>query len=161
VRCELCGEEIRGRAYLGIVDRAELLLCERCAKRAVKAYPLGAQKAGQRKQAPRPPARAVRAGPAVVEEVVDNFAEVVREARERAGLTRDALAAMVGVKVSVIRRIEEGTLVPPVDLARKLERVLKVKLIEVVDEGALRGAGVGAGWEPTLGDVVVFKGGEE
>jgi len=157
VRCELCGEEIRGVPYLGLVDRAELILCERCVKRASKVYgPLGQRRQVEPKREPkRVPARVRRTQ--VTEEVIEGFAEVVREARERAGLTRDALAAMVGVKVSVIRRIEEGSLVPPVDLAKKLERILKVKLVEVVEEERVGKAGVGADWEQTLGDVVVFR----
>jgi len=90
-------------------------------------------------------------------EVVEDYARIIKEARERAGLTRDALAAVLGVKVSVIRRIEEGALTPPIDLARKMERVLKIKLVEeVIDERLGKGGEAGA-WEETLGDVAVFK----
>lgn len=155
MRCELCGEEIRGRPYLGVVDRAELILCERCVKRASKVYgPLGQAGAGR-----RPPLRTLgskRAELSVSEEVVEDYATIVKEARERAGLTRDALAAMLGVKVSVVRRIEEGTLAPTIDLARKIERVLRVKLVEEVVENQKERGEVGA-WEETLGDVAVFK----
>lgn len=155
MRCELCGEEIRGRAYLGVVDRAELILCEKCVKRATKVYgPIGQRKPSQPKTVRRVP----KSGQKIVEEIVDNFADIIKEARERAGLTKDALAAMTGVKVSVIRRIEEGTLVPPVNLARKLERILKVKLVEeLIEESQPRSTGVGTRWEQTLGDVAVFK----
>lgn len=158
MRCELCGGEIRERAYLGVVDRAELVLCDKCVKRASKVYgPLGK---GARSQL-RPTPRRARGGRQAVEEVVKDCAEIVRRAREKAGLTRDALAAMVGVKVSVIRRVEEGSFVPPVDLAKRLERILKVRLVEIVEEEQLRLSGVGASWEQTLGDVVIFKEEEE
>jgi len=60
----------------------------------------------------------------------------------------------------VIRRIEDGALIPPIDLARKLERILKVKLVEVVAEERPSGTGVGGSWEPTLGDVAIFREGE-
>jgi len=156
VRCELCGEEIRGRAYFGVIDRAEMILCEKCVKRASRVYgPLG--QAGHSRR----PAQRVRSSgrvrEVVSEEVVEDYARIIKEARERAGLTRDALAAMLGVKVSVVRRIEEGTLAPPIDLARKIERVLKVKLVEeVVNVQPEKGGEVGA-WEETLGDVVIFK----
>ena len=155
MRCELCGEEIRGRAYLGVVDRAELILCGKCVKRATKVYgPIEQRKTVQPKTVRRAPKGRQR----VVEEIVDDFADIVREARERTGLTRDALAAMAGVKVSVIRRIEEGTLVPPVDLARKLERILKVKLVEEsFEEPQPKSTGVETRWEQTLGDIAIFK----
>jgi putative transcription factor len=156
VRCELCGEEIRGRAYLGVVDRAEMILCEKCVKRASRVYgPLGQAATPRRPvQRARPPGRLEEA---VSEEVVEDYARIIREARERAGLTRDALAAMLGVKVSVIRRIEEGALTPPIDLARKIERVLKVKLVEEVIDERLGRRGEAEAWEETLGDVAVFK----
>lgn len=155
VRCELCGEEIHGKAYLGIVDRAELILCEKCIKRASKVYgPLGAKK---------PVSRAAISSQRTVrieserEEVVNDFADKIKEARERAGFTRDTLAALLGTKVSVVRRLEEGSLKPTLEMARKLEKILKVQLIENVAEGDLEGGGIET-WEQTLGDVAEFKG---
>lgn len=155
VRCELCGEEIRGRAYLGVVDRAEMILCEKCVKRASKVYgPLG--QGGAKRQPARKAPPAKRARVTVSEEIVEDYASIIKEARERMGLTRDALAAMLGVKVSVVRRIEEGSLAPTIDLARKLEKILKVKLVEEVVGEESRGGG-GEVWEETLGDVVIFR----
>lgn len=134
-----------------------MILCEKCVKKASKVIsPLG-QASAQQLPTPRQVGRPKLSKQLErVEEVVDNYAEVIREARERASLTRDALAAMLGVKVSVLRRIEEGTLVPTVELARKIEKTLKVRLFTQVIEERKRGGETRA-WEETLGDVVVFK----
>ena len=68
-------------------------------------------------------------------EFVEDLGNVVRKAREARFLTREQLAEMVGEKVSTIRRIENNELKPSFELARKLERVLKVKLlVEATDE---------------------------
>ena len=68
-------------------------------------------------------------------EFVDDLGNVVRKAREARFLTREQLAEMVGEKVSTIRRIENDELKPSFELARKLEKVLKVKLlVEATDE---------------------------
>jgi putative transcription factor len=68
-------------------------------------------------------------------EFVEDLGNVVRKAREARFLTREQLAEMVGEKVSTIRRIENNELKPSFELARKLEKVLKVKLlIEATDE---------------------------
>ena len=68
-------------------------------------------------------------------EFVEDLGNVVRKAREAKFLTREQLAEMVGEKVSTIRRIENNELKPSFELARKLERVLKVKLlVEATDE---------------------------
>jgi len=68
-------------------------------------------------------------------EFVEDLGNVVRKAREAKFLTREQLAEMVGEKVSTIRRIENNELKPSFELARKLEKVLKVKLlVEATDE---------------------------
>lgn len=68
-------------------------------------------------------------------EFVEDLGNVVRKAREAKFLTREQLAEMVGEKVSTIRRIENDELKPSFELARKLEKVLKVKLlVEATDE---------------------------
>lgn len=96
-------------------------------------------------------------------EVVPDYAERVRRARERLGMSQEELAVRVKEKVNVIKRIEAGTLVPTVDLARRLEKVLGIKLLEpVVDEEELAPAGGRGGrrsGEPelTLGDIVEIR----
>jgi len=154
MRCELCGREIVGKAYLGLVDRATLILCEKCSHRASKIYGTVGNRP-PREKAPAPRTREGRQPRAEVE-IVEDYAARVREARERMGLTRDTLAAMLGVKVSVVRRIEEGALVPPVDLAEKIEKTLKVKLLSPVEEEEYS-RGESREWNQTLGDVAVFK----
>jgi len=68
-------------------------------------------------------------------EFVEDLGNVVKKAREAKFLTREQLAEMVGEKVSTIRRIENNELKPSFELARKLEKVLKVKLlVEATDE---------------------------
>lgn len=85
-----------------------------------------------------------------------DYAQRVRRAREEMGLTQEVLASYVGEKESVIRRIEMGKLKPTMELARRLEQVLKVKLLERVEEpiGASQPRGR---VEVLLGDVVVIK----
>ena len=47
---------------------------------------------------------------------------LIREARERAGLTRAELARRTGVAASTVGRIEAGTRAPSTDLAERLVR---------------------------------------
>lgn len=61
--------------------------------------------------------------------LVENYGLVVKEARERMGMTLKDLGAKVGEKASVISKIEQGRLKPDNALARKLEHVLGVKLL--------------------------------
>ena len=90
--------------------------------------------------------------------VVSDYSTVIRQARERMGLTQSDLAKMIGEKESIIRRLESGRMSPTLDLARKLEKALKVKLIERVE--ASRGiyeVPRPATFQLTLGDVAIIK----
>ena len=66
-------------------------------------------------------------------QLVEDFGNVVRRAREKMGLTQAELAARIAEKLSVIKKIEAGKLKPDEALLHKLERALKIKLTE---EGA-------------------------
>lgn len=91
-------------------------------------------------------------------EVVPDYADRVRQARERLGLTQKALADMVKESENTIKRIESGRLVPTIALARKLESVLSIKLLEpVVDSAQAQLPNPAKMKELTLGDVVSLK----
>jgi putative transcription factor len=88
-------------------------------------------------------------------EFVEDLGNVVRKAREARFLTREQLAEMVGEKVSTIRRIENNELKPSFELARKLEKVLKVKLlVEATDEAFERVVTRAQRRGLTIGDVL-------
>ena len=153
--CEICGRPIEGEPIPVEVDKAVLYVCRSCAaqygKRATQRLP---QSAVQKKPAPRPVAP--RPPPLEVE-LVENFGAVIRRARENLGLSREALAAMLGVKETVLRRIEAGQLQPDLALAKRLERALGVRLlVEAAEEGVAKSGGkVERGL--TLGEVAEIR----
>jgi putative transcription factor len=67
---------------------------------------------------------------------VRDFAKIVKEAREKQGLSILQLSMAVGLKESTLKKIEAGKLIPPIESAKKLERVLKVALLEEEKEEA-------------------------
>lgn len=67
-------------------------------------------------------------------ELIENYGELVREARTRMGLTQDELASQIGEKLTVIKKIEHGELRPSIELARKLEKFLKIRLLVPAEE---------------------------
>lgn len=113
------------------------------------------------RQQPRRPPRRRGTGLGAIEryEVVEDYAERVRRARERLGLTQKELAVKVKVGENVIKRIEAGTLVPPIDLAMRLERVLGVKLLEPVveEEEEPLASGRKSEFYLTLGDIAELR----
>jgi len=182
----MCGAPIEGRAYTIYVDGVEMIVCEHCyrkymsrAKKTATDTPLRlrlAQPKPRRQPSPQPreplrqretmqpkarsrTPRRKRTSLGLVEryEVVEDYAERVRRARERLGLSQKELAQRVKVGENVIKRIESGSLIPPVDLAMRLERVLGVKLLEPVveeEEEALEDTGE---FHLTLGDIAELR----
>jgi putative transcription factor len=95
-----------------------------------------------------------------VEDVVDGIGEQVRAAREKMGLKQDELAKKINEHESMVRRVEHGY-IPSVAIARKLGKVLHLKLVEASDaneQGYTTGKGAG---ELTLGDIIVIKKGKK
>ncbi|MFP3200178.1 MAG: multiprotein bridging factor aMBF1 [Thermoproteus sp.] len=153
--CDICGAPIEGQPYVVKLDNAVLHVCRRCAASygAVSAT----EPQTQRRAAPPPPRRMSAARRSADRyEVVEEYAEVIKRARESMGLSREALASYIGVKESVLRRVESGQLVPDVQLARKLEKALGVKLLVPAQQGEAD-AGAPARKELTLGDVAEVR----
>jgi len=147
IRCEICGSPIQGQPRKILVDAATLLVCSRCVR-----Y-------GTPTSRPRPPLGSSPLPPRAAEpqlDVVSDCSVKVKRAREEMGLTQEVLAKLTGEKVSVIRRIEAGKLKPTLDLAKRLERVLKVSLVEEV-EVAKGSEQLKLKADLTLGDVVVVR----
>jgi putative transcription factor len=63
-------------------------------------------------------------------DVVPEYAELIKSAREKLSITQDELASKILEKKNVIASIERGDLLPEIKTARKLERLLNIKLLE-------------------------------
>lgn len=163
----MCGETIRGPAKLVRVEGAELQVCSRCEK-----YGTAVQQP-RRTDIVRPASRPGPAGrpsaPAQATayrkrdmfdymegEIVDDYANRVRHAREAKGLSQKELALQMMERELLVKKIEKGELVPEEAVRKKLEKVLGIRLLEsiITDEEKKKGKDVMA---PTLGDVTIIK----
>lgn len=168
MNCEICGQPIRGRPITAIVDRAKLMVCEKCGKHAsgrwdiekekvqIQASVLSAptQTLPQARRVFEKPKRKERVGEEF--EVIEDFGALIRQAREKLGLSYEELGKRINEKVSVIQRLESQKLVPDVKLAKKLEYSLKIKLLREVVVPAVSTKDQGPS-ETTLGDIVTIK----
>jgi len=115
------------------IDGAVLQVCQKCASRGVivptlvKTRPLGSP-------------RTHSEGMGGVELEIDpEYHSIVKEARERMGLTQEALGRLMNVKPSLIKHIESKKMKPDLALARTLMHYLKVNLL--VPSNELEGRG--------------------
>ena len=122
--CEVCGDPVGTAPSRVEIDGAILQVCQSCAKR------------GSPLMGTVPRARPVGTRPFVREESIESEVEVdpeydsiVRRAREKLGLTQEALGRAINAKPSVISHIETKKIKPDLILARTLMHYLKVKLL--------------------------------
>lgn len=165
--CEMCGRELDQReAKRAIVEGSLLVLCPTCYSRlskqsAVKEVRVNAKPAfsGLKRRGTSIDVQGSSRRIRIDEyEVVEDYAIRVKKAREKLGWTQEVLAQKIGENVNTVKRIEAGKLKPSIELARKLERVLGIKLLEpVVDE---TGGGVSGAREEflTIGDIISTAG---
>ena len=164
--CEVCGSLIFGNGYHITIDGAELVVCRECstlktspsrprpdALRSARS-PTGAS---QKKTLPLPPRRRPTE-PTMPEgrELVQDYGQVIRRAREALQLSQEDLGRKIAEKNSVLQKIEGGRFVPPEALVQKLERALKIRLVQEASEVPTDGKAAQPE-ELTLGDVAVMR----
>jgi len=169
MECEICGSPIKGSPKYVLIGGAKLAVCSRCAKYGTIIQKEERSETRQRASYSKPNlptlytiakrARVRRISKESGEEyeIVEGYGEVIKRARENMGLSIEELASMVGEKASLISKIEREKIVPSINLARKLERLLHIKLISPRDEVYPK---VETGKEKftlTIADIVEFK----
>ncbi|MDT7905967.1 MAG: multiprotein bridging factor aMBF1 [Sulfolobales archaeon] len=151
--CDLCGAPLRGKGHTVVYEGGIITVCDSCYSRIAKfAKPYNLERTAQKaQQRPR------QTNKTVDKElmVVDDYPTIIKNARERLGMTQKDLADKLKVSEGVIKRFEAGKLRPTLEQARELERVLGVKLILEVPSGGEQSKYSRDAL--TLGDVAVVR----
>jgi putative transcription factor len=127
-----------------VIEGAKLTVCTECSKHGKVAWeeptkpvmPQAPIFLGQ--GAPRVPIqikkKVIIARVDTSQEIVEDYADVIRVAREHSGLSHEDLGKKINEKESVLRKIETGKMAPNDQLVSKLEHALKIKLLVPVTE---------------------------
>ncbi|MBU0532850.1 TIGR00270 family protein [Candidatus Micrarchaeota archaeon] len=144
--CDICGNTpIRAQIFL---EGAKLLVCGRCMKSGKIIHKFYEDEPVE--EAPQPRSRAT-----ATEEVVEGFAKIIKEGRQKLKLPLAVVAERISEKESYLQAIEGGRLTPTMEVAKKLEKELGVQLIEKAEKSiAPSRMSSGRFTEPTLGDMV-------
>lgn len=127
-------------------------VCRDCARFGEKVRESPAQGKGgipKKRKTPKPQ------GPTL--EVVEDYPEIIRNARERKRLTQEDLGNRINEKTSVINRLEGGKMRPSIGLAKTLEKALEVSLLEETQEASPSQYGKGKKEDLTIGDIIDVK----
>jgi putative transcription factor len=170
MRCEVCGRKIHSDPVRANIEGATLTVCVECSKHGkiinqeFTDLPsrLSLNSATNQPSSTKstmhlptiqkkPPVAQVQ----ITTELVDGYANKIRAAREKLGLSHEDLGKKIMEKASVLRHVETGKVAPNNQLANKLEHVLKITLMvpiadEKVNTAPIKGDSEGL----TLGDLI-------
>jgi len=157
MQCEICGAEISGSPCRIVIDSSSLDVCKSCARFG---KPEDKWSPVTRKIVPVERAFTVRKPKPRdhfkdLVEIVPDYGQKIREAREGQNLTPEQLGVRIKEKATLIKKIEREEIVPEDDIRKKLEKELKIKLTEEAGEGKGKSSGGARGL--TLGDIASIK----
>ncbi len=163
--CEICGREFKGKGFKVIVEGAELSVCPNCKRFGTdptvrQRFP----RSGGAPEASGQPSAFRGAKPAVPSpqtrmrsmELVDDYHEIVRTARETRGWSQADLGVNIKEKESLVHRIETKSIRPSTKVAKKIEKTLSVTLFENVGKIDVEQK-VSLNQGLTIGDIIKFK----
>lgn|GEM_PF-2235826 len=168
--CEICGKRARKRVLVS-VRGANLRVCAECAKGQTRAkiqasaqdsFPAKPMTLKSRVQLP--PTRREPPRPKEVPELslrpMLGYGQLIHRTREGKGITVEDFSRLVGIRESLIRKIESEKITPSISDLRRIERALGVRLVEQYseEEGP---TGIGGTTTVTLGEAAELRGLDE
>jgi putative transcription factor len=175
VQCEMCGTEVPNPKTVK-VEGAELDVCDECADFGTEVKQDSSSTTSTKYSTSSSGSSGSSGGSSgggsggssggrsrrdmfdQMEELVSDYDDRIRDAREGAGLSQEELADELKEKASVIRKVERGDSLPSDDVREKLERELGISLTESGDSTDEEWSSSNDGAGLTLGDKVKRKG---
>lgn len=162
MQCEMCGAESKVPLKRVRIEGAELSVCSACARYGTELH--GAAKS--------PAAPAGRPTGTIQShtvqqrrsrdlfdnlggDLVEDYADRIRNARLKLGISQKDLALAMMEKELLIKKIEKGELIPEEDVRKKIEKELGIHLIE--DSSAESQDFHQSKMTTTMGDVIKIK----
>ena len=161
MQCEVCGRQIYGEPLRSIIEGAKMTVCDKCEKLGSGYWEPKPQIRKRRSINLQPVQPFAKKKKSIVVreefEVVTDVGQQVRQARGHLNLSHEDLGRKIREKVSVLRKIESGKMIPDLVLAEKLEHALKIKLRVPASEPNVQPVSSSKPHGTTLGDLIQFK----
>jgi putative transcription factor len=147
----MCGK--KDIEVVALVEGTELKVCSDCSKYGKtirKVRPIEQIKPSIKTQKP------IIEEPEVIEKIVEGYGQLIKNAREKLNLTQEDFGKKINEKSSIIHSLESEHHEPSLELAKKLERLLKIKLIEQ-EKIENKSFSSSKGSQLTIGDIIKIK----
>ena len=151
MQCDLCGSE--ERLFRTWIEGTELSVCKKCAGFGKILGPVKEDIKVEEKKAAKIEKEVF---PDMIEIITPSFTKKIRKKREELGLNQKEFAKKISEKESIVHKMETGEFTPSIDAAKKLEKILGIKLIEEYEEEHDKAA-KGSSRELTVGDLIKIK----
>ena len=149
--CDMCGSQ--GKLFKAIVEGTELNVCQKCARFGSVISP-GTPRHSMHKRTPRKTSQPL---PEPEEIIIENYPELIKQKREKLGLTQEKFAQKLNEKESLLQKIESGHIKPSLNLAKKIQNFLGIKLIEQFKPKKILTQNQSKSYVLTIGDILKLK----
>ncbi|WNY23599.1 hypothetical protein MmiHf6_09080 [Methanimicrococcus hongohii] len=163
--CEICGKKTKFPTTAVKIEGAEFKACSECAKLGTVIEKRPVSQTGKAYGTPAPTRYAPQGGAAkarpknyfagLENELVEDYDQVIKKAREAKGLSQEDLALKIKEKATLIKKIERKEIHPEESVMKKLEKELNIKLTESFDSSETFEHRSSSG--ATLGDIAFVK----
>lgn len=151
--CEMCGKE--ADIVEADIEGVELNVCPGCVKFGVqKSVFFGPKKAGELHSNEFSRRKTARSEPEL--KIAANYSQLIRLARDKRNLNQEDFAKLINERESLVAKWESGLMKPNIDAARRLEKLLRIQLVEEEDSISFAAEKRKAD-ELTLGDFVKIR----
>ena len=168
MNCEICGIEIKGEPYKTKIDNSVMVTCKECSRYGKvqskpqptnKRAPKGKNNTNNYNNYNNKPKNKVysRKNKEEEYELVEDYAKIIRQKREIKGFTQKQLGEKIYERESVIHKIENGKMVPDEKIAKKLEKILNIQIIEKTESDEREFQDIKRFKEATIGDIARIK----
>lgn len=126
----MCGKDTE--LYTATIEGIALKVCKHCARHGkiiAKAKPAILPRKIKKATMQQVPAETE-----IVEAVLEDYAKRIRDARTKSGMTQKEFAKKINEKESLLHKMETSSFKPSIPLAKKLEKILHIKLTEQKEE---------------------------
>jgi len=131
MRCEVCGQEIRGQPFYRIIEGGRMTVCGQCSKFGSGDWDPRQVNVSQNQRRPAQPRRLRNDLEAAEElELIDNYGELIRKSRQKKKLSVEDFAKKINEKESVVKKMEKEEMNPPAKLIKKIENTLNITILE-------------------------------
>lgn len=118
--CEICGR--KEGEFRTALEGSQLVVCRECSRFGKGAVQLREQ------------VQTLHKTPVQVQSIIKDYGQQIRKCREEKGMDHKTFSQFLGVKESLLHKIETQEYKPSIEETKRFEKILKIKLVEEVKE---------------------------